>query len=219
MSPVEQHGLLLLNGTRIVHGAGATTKDAFPPKMNIPGRLQIFDAGHANDTSTPCFCGPQGLLPFDTNTRMPRHVHMAPDRSGEGNRYIVEKIMVMEGVAVAELGGEFYVIPPHTMVLIGAGVPHTWTACPPGINFGALGFPTGGEEVVSTGKFVAVYEYEVPTSFFPTAQTHTLSTEEEYVRCDDLHAIRIPEMTVEELKERAWFVWGREMRKLSVDYS
>lgn len=121
--------------------------------------------------------------------------------------------MVMEGVAVAELGGEFYVLPPHTLVLIGAGVPHTWTACPPGIDFGALGFSTE-EKVVSKGKFVAVFEYEAPTSFFPTAQTNTLATEEEYVRCDDLHAIRIPAMTAEEIQRQAWFVWGKEIRKL-----
>lgn len=144
---------------------------------------------------------------------MPRHVHMAPDPAGKGHRYIVEKIMVMEGVAVAELGGEFYVLPPHTLVLIGAGVPHTWTACPPGIDFGALGFSTE-EKVVSKGKFVAVFEYEAPTSFFPTAQTNTLATEEEYVRCDDLHAIRIPAMTAEEIQRQAWFVWGKEIRKL-----
>lgn len=210
-------GLLLPNGTRIVHGSGAAARDAFPVDANIPGRLQTFSAGHANDASTPCFCGPQGLLPFDTKTRMPRHVHMAPDPTGKSLRYVVEKIMVMEGVAVAELGGEFYVIPPHTLVLIGAGVPHTWTACPPGIDFEALGFPTDEGGAVSTGRFVAVFEYEVPTSFFPTAQTETLTAEEEYVRCDDLHSIRIPAMTVEELRERAWFVWGKEVRKLSLD--
>ncbi|KAH1269410.1 hypothetical protein KXW98_006595 [Aspergillus fumigatus] len=194
MSSVE-FGFLLPNGIRIVHGAGAATRDAFPPAWGIPGRLQTFSGGHVNDPSTPCFAGPQGLLPFDTETRMPRH------------------IMVMEGVAVAELGGEFYVLPPHTLVLIGAGVPHTWTACPPGIDFGALGFSTE-EKVVSKGKFVAVFEYEAPTSFFPTAQTNTLATEEEYVRCDDLHAIRIPAMTAEEIQRQAWFVWGKEIRKL-----
>ncbi|OGM49491.1 hypothetical protein ABOM_001729 [Aspergillus bombycis] len=206
-------GFQLPNGTRIVHGTGALTRDAFPPDMGIPGQLQTFSGGHANDPSTPCFCGPQGLLPFNTNTRMPRHVHLAPDLAGKGHRYVVEKIMVMEGVAVAELGGEFYVIPPYTLVLIGAGVPHAWTACPPGIDFGALGFPTG-ENIVSTGKFVAVFEYEAPTPFFPTAQTNTLTREEEYVRHDDLHSIRIPGMTAEELQEQAWFVWGKEARKL-----
>ncbi|KAL4744929.1 hypothetical protein BDW72DRAFT_208620 [Aspergillus terricola var. indicus] len=213
-------GFLLPNGTRIVHGPGAATRDAFPPEVEIPGRLQTFSGGHMNDpATTPCFCGPQGLLPFDTETRMPRHVHMAPDKStGNGRlRYVVEKIMVMEGVAVAELGGELYVIPPHTLVLIGAGVPHTWTACPRGIDFGALGFPNDdGENVVSTGRFIAVFEYEAPTSFFPTAQTNTLTSEEEYVRCDDLHSLRIPGMTAEEIKERAWFVWGKGARKLAL---
>ncbi|KAH2644369.1 hypothetical protein KXV32_005457 [Aspergillus fumigatus] len=196
MSSVE-FGFLLPNGIRIVHGAGAATRDAFPPAWGIPGRLQTFSGGHVNDPSTPCFAGSQGLLPFDTETRMPRHVHMAPDPAGKGHRYIVEKIMVMEGVAVAELGGEFYVLPTSYL----------------GIDFGALGFSTE-EKVASKGKFVAVFEYEAPTSFFPSAQTNTLATEEEYVRCDDLHAIRIPAMTAEEIQRQAWFVWGKEIRKL-----
>ncbi|KAI3058768.1 hypothetical protein CBS147353_10661 [Aspergillus niger] len=144
MAPPTNHnlGLLLPNGTRLVHGAGAASRDAFPPNLGIPGRLQTFSVGHANNpTAAPCFCGPQGCLPFDTETRMPRHVHMAVDPSNlRKKRYVVEKIMVVDGVAVAELGGEIYVIPPYTLVLIGAGVPHTWTACPMGIDFGALGF-------------------------------------------------------------------------------
>lgn len=111
------------------------------------------------------------------------------------------------------LGANSTYFPPRTLVLIGAGVPHTWTACPPGIDFGALGFSTE-EKVASKGKFVAVFEYEAPTSFFPSAQTNTLATEEEYVRCDDLHAIRIPAMTAEEIQRQAWFVWGKEIRKL-----
>ncbi|KAL3428680.1 hypothetical protein BDV09DRAFT_181624 [Aspergillus tetrazonus] len=220
-------GLVLPNGTRLVHGAGAASRDAFPPSLGIPGRLQTFSLGHANDPSAaPCFCGPQGCLTFDTETRMPRHVHMASDLSGPASkkRYIVEKIMVMDGVAVAELGGEIYVIPPYTLVLIGAGVPHTWTACPVGIDFGELGFdmtqseegPGGcGSKVVSTGRFVAVFEYEAPTGFFPTAQTERLAKEEDYVECQDLHSIRIPAMSAEELMEKAWFVWGREIRKVA----
>ncbi|KAL4796402.1 hypothetical protein BDV19DRAFT_388228 [Aspergillus venezuelensis] len=71
-------GILLKNGTRIVHGAGAPSRDAFPPALGISGRLQTFSSGNANEPSTPCFCGPHDLLPFDTETRMPRHVQMAP---------------------------------------------------------------------------------------------------------------------------------------------
>lgn len=50
---------------------------------------------------------------------------MAPNSSGNGDRYIVEKLLVLNGVAIAELGGEIYVIPLNTMVIIGPGVPHT----------------------------------------------------------------------------------------------
>ncbi|KAL3450250.1 hypothetical protein BJX65DRAFT_305095 [Aspergillus insuetus] len=217
-----EYGFLLPNKTRIVHGAGSAKRDAFPPHVEIPGQLQTFSGGHANDpSSTPCFCGPHGILPFTTETRMPRHVHMSaaePTNTKQQRRYVVEKIMVMDGVAVAELGGEIYVIPPYTLVLIGAGVPHTWTACPKGIDFRELGFGAGDAEdeaaAVSTGSFVAVFEYEAPTAFYPTAQTETLTTEEDYVRCEDLHSIRIPSMTAAELKEQAWFVWGKMVRKL-----
>lgn len=138
---------------------------------------------------------------------------MSPKSSGDGKRYIVEKILVLNGVALAELSGEIYVIPPNTMVLIGPGVPHTWTACPPGLNLQEVGV-SKGEKIVSEGKFTAVFEYEEPTAFFPTAQTNVLKEESEYVECDDLHEIQIPAFKLEELKKDAWFVWGRGVRKL-----
>lgn len=208
------YGFTLPNGSKIIHGEGVMVKDAYPPELNIPGQLQVFSPGGKADSQTPCFCGPHGIFSFDVNLRMPRHVHMSPKASGQGNRYIVEKILVMNGVALAELSGEIYVVPPNTMVLIGPGVPHTWTACPPGLDLQDLGI-SGDEKIVSEGKFIAVYEYEQPTGFFPTAQTNVLREESEYVNCDDLHGIKIPAFTLEQLKEDAWFVWGRGVRKLN----
>jgi quercetin dioxygenase-like cupin family protein len=213
MASSFQYGFTLPNGTKIIHGEGVLVKDAYPPELNIPGQLQVFSPGHRDDATIPGFRGPQGIFSFDVNLRMPRHVHMAPRESGSGNRYIVEKILVLNGVALAELGGEIYIIPPNTMVLIGAGVPHTWTACPPGLDLSELGVSTD-ERVISEGKFTAVYEYEEPTGFYPTAQTEILESESDYVRCDDLQEIRIPEFTLEQLKKKAWIVWGRQAWKL-----
>lgn len=209
-----EHGVTLPNGSKIIHGEGVMVKDAYPPELNIPGQLQIFSPGGRADPQTPCFCGPHGIFAFDVNLRMPRHVHMSPKASGDGKRYIVEKILVMNGVALAELSGEIYVIPPETMVLIGPGVPHSWTACPPGLDLHALGV-SGSQNIVSEGMFMAIYEYEEPTAFFPTAQTDVLKEESDYVKCDDLHGIKIPAFTVEQLKKDAWFVWGKAIWKLN----
>lgn len=108
----HEYGFFLENGTHIVHGAGSLTRPAFRPEANVPGELSLLSPGHRSDPRTPCFCGPQGLLPFTTDNRMPRHVHMVPKASGTGNRYIVEKIVTLNGVAFAEVGGDIYVIPP-----------------------------------------------------------------------------------------------------------
>ncbi|KXH66694.1 hypothetical protein CSAL01_13582 [Colletotrichum salicis] len=206
-------GFELPNGTKIMHGDGVLVKDAYPPELSIPGQLQVFSPGHSADPTTPTFSGPHGIFNFDTNLRMPRHVHMAPNVSRGGSRYIVEKLLVLNGVAIAELGGQIYVIPPNTMVVIGPGVPHTWTACPPGLDLQEIGI-SGGEKIVSDGRFTAVYEYEEVTGFYPTTQTDLLKDEADYVRCDDLQSIRIPAFTLEELMNNAWFVWGTDARKL-----
>ncbi|KAI1371675.1 hypothetical protein F4677DRAFT_450159 [Hypoxylon crocopeplum] len=213
MAASFDYGFTLPNGTKIMHGDGVMVKDAYPPELNIPGQLHVFSPGHKTDPATPAFCGPHGIFAFDVNLRMPRHVHMAPKASGYGNRYIVEKILVLNGVALAELSGDTYVIPPNTMVVIGAGVPHTWTACPPGLDLQALGV-SKDEKIVSEGKFTAVYEYEEPTAFFPTAQTNVLKEESEYVKCNDLQGIKIPAFTLEQLRRDALFVWGRGARRL-----
>lgn len=215
MAAPFEFGVTLSNGTKIIHGDGGIVKAAFPPETNIPGELAILSPGHGTDPQTPTFCGPHGLLKLDTNIRMPRHVHLSQKKSSTGaSRYVVEKIVVMDGFAVAELGGEIYVVPPETMVLIGPGVPHTWTACPPGMDFQALGL-SGEKQPLSKGKFTAVFEYEEPTGFFPTRQMELLKTEEDYVKCDDLQGIRIPAYSIEQLKKDAFFVWGKSVKKLA----
>ena len=212
MSTDFEYGFTLSNGVHIVHGEGALGKDAFPPDVNIPGRLYEFSPGNTLDSRTPAFCGPQGCYEFDVDVRMPRHVHLTRPGQGE-QRFVMEKIFVPYGVGLAEFAGELFVIPPKTLILIAPGVPHTWTACPPGLNVTkALGL-SDEETIISDGKFMTVYEYSQPTAFFPTAQTNALQNTNEYVRCEDLHSIRIPKLEVDDVLKKAFIVWGKNVQK------
>jgi hypothetical protein len=84
-----EYGFTLPDGSKIIHGEGVMVKDAYPPELDIPGQLQVFSPGGEADPQTPCFSGPHGIFLFDVKVRMPRHVHMSPKASGDGNRYIV----------------------------------------------------------------------------------------------------------------------------------
>ena len=213
MAPDHEYGFYLANGTQIVHGRGALQRSAFPTEANVPGQLCILSPGHTADAQTPRFNGPQGLFRFTTENRMPRHVHLASSpASGDSKRFVVEKIVTLNGVALAELGDQIYVIPPNTLVIIGPGVPHSWVACPPGLDLLELG--VSDERIVSDGQFLAVFEYEEPTGFFPTAQKETLRSEEDYARCEDLQNIRFPVMSLEQIRGTAKFVWGRSAASL-----
>ncbi|KAH7389184.1 hypothetical protein BKA64DRAFT_758369 [Cadophora sp. MPI-SDFR-AT-0126] len=207
------YGFLLPSGTRIIHGEGSFVKDAYPPELNIPATLRILNPGHAIDPTTPRWSGSMGIVEFNTTVRMPRHVHLAAKRHGSGQRLVAERITVLNGVAVTEQAGQLFVIPPNSMVIAAAGVPHAWTAAPPGIDFRALGI-SGGEELISTGRFAAIFEYEDNTGFYATAQKSVLKRAEDYVEAVDLQNIRIPELSVEELKRKASWVWGREAKRL-----
>jgi len=215
-----EYGILLPDGSRVVHGTGVNVRPAFPPELDIPGTLHLFSVGHAADPdATPAFRGAMGYFPFDRSMRMPRHVHMSP-----AGRFVTEKVLTVSGIALVELAGEVYVVPPLTMVVIAPGVPHTWTPCPPGLNLSELGITDGGTEsavekakkgdLVADGTFAAVFEYDDATTFYPTANTRRLREIEEYIACGDLHSIRFPEMGLKEVFERAWFIWGTSVRKL-----
>lgn len=230
-------GFLLPCGTRVIHGAGSFVKQAFPLESNLPGTMELYSVGNANDPCCPVYRGPAGCLQFNTTCRMPRHVHMAtvPDTTEQQTddenpkmQFVTEKIFIAGGVAVAELAGQYYVFPPKTMVIIAPGVPHAWVAAPKGLDLEALGVappkPIDIEEdplvsleepsTVSDGKFLAVYEYDLPTGFYPTAQTERLETSKDYTACADLHDIRIPVMDVDQLIQQASFVWGTTCKKL-----
>lgn len=204
-TPLE-HGITLPNGSNIVHGSATKVKDPF---AHIPVTLNEMAPGSINQR--PAFRGQTGFIQFDTRMRLPRHVHISPNVNGkDGQDLVYERILVVGGVALVELGGQIYVIPPMSLVTIAPGVPHTWTACPPGVNVSrATGLE--GDEVVSDGKFIMWYEYEEITGFFPTSQTETLKSVDDYVRCDDLESIRIPKLTPEEVEKRCLFVKDTEL--------
>ncbi|KAF7854536.1 uncharacterized protein EAF02_011711 [Botrytis sinoallii] len=128
MSAEHDLGSQLSNGTRIVHGVDSIIKNAFPAETNIPVQLQIFHLGHSEDISMPAMNGTFGCLPFDINTRIPMHFHMKVATDAKSRRYVVENILVLDGVAIVELSGEIYVELPETLVSIEGGMPHTWTA-------------------------------------------------------------------------------------------
>ncbi|KAI1608145.1 hypothetical protein EDD37DRAFT_674861 [Exophiala viscosa] len=198
----HEHGLTLSNGTTITHGDGANIKRPF---TDVPVVMHEFDPG------TRSFAGQFGFIEFTTEYRLPRHVHIAPpEASAPEQKFTCERIVVLNGVALVELNGEIYVIPPKSLVTIAPGVPHTWTACPAGVSV-IEEREEGPQVVLSEGKFLMLYEYEEPTSFFPTKQVHTMKSVHEYERCDDLESIRIPKLSVSQVYERCFFAWGRSV--------
>ena len=207
-SSSHNYGITLPNGCTIVHGDGANIKHPF---TDIPIEMHELDPG-GNPERT--FAGQFGFIEFTTEFRLPRHVHIAPPTAGVAEqRFVSERIVVLNGVALVELNGEIYVIPPKSPVTIAPGVPHTWTACPAGVTVpiaeGQL--EAAALTTTSIGTFLMLYEYEEPTAFFPTAQTMTLTKVEQFDRCDDLEGIRIPKLSAVDVQDWCWFVSGRRL--------
>ncbi len=198
--PQRELGVLLLNGCRVTHGDGASVKSPFE---TIPVVMHELYPGQVHGEETP-FRGQFGFIPFEEGHRLPRHVHMS-GREGAEQHLIAERILVVGGVALAELNGEVLLAAPGTLVHIHPGVPHTWTACPPGVVL-----PDG---TASDGRFLMIYEYSDPTGFFPIGNTTPLSNAADYQPYSgDLEAIRFPRLSAQEVVERASFVWGKEIR-------
>lgn len=238
MSPVQSkthfglrqydHGYTLPNGTRVSHQAGSITKTPFTI-LGFPVDMHELSANASTtldpETQRPIsFAGQFGLIDFDTSVRLPRHVHIAPPDSSDPSKqkFVAERILVLNGMALVELNSEVYIVPPRTLVTIAPGVPHTWTACPPGVS-PATAFPeydadmlTDMDRCVSDGKFLMVYEYEEETGFFPTRQAETLESVSHYVRAndDDLQDLRFPALSAEQVLDRGWVIWGEECRRV-----
>ncbi len=200
----QDYGIKLPNGSTITHGEGANIKQPF---TDIPVVMHELDAG------VNSFAGSLGFIEFSTEHRLPRHVHIAESQELhlKPQRFVRERIVVLEGMALVQLNDEILVIPPKTLVTIAPGVPHTWTACPPGVTI-----VEGTTKITSEGKFLMLYEYEAPTAFFPTKQTHTMQLVEEYERCNDLDSIRFPPLTARNVHDQCRFAWNRVLTKRNI---
>ena len=115
-------GVALPHGCRVTHGSGANVKTPFP---DIPLVMHELHAGGGS------FGGQFGFIPFTDRLRLPRHVHLD---EAEGGDLLAERILVLNGVGLTELGGAIVLVAPGSLVDIAPGVPHTWTACPPGVR-------------------------------------------------------------------------------------
>jgi len=192
----QDTGLLLPNGCRITHGSGANIKTPFPD-MNL--------TMHELSPSSPIpFSGQLGFIEFDVSIRLPRHIHMSLSK----DQVIAERILVLNGVGLVELAGEYYAVAPGSLVDAKGGVPHTWTACPAGVRL-----PDG---TVSQGWFTMVYLYEDTTTFFPTDSTRIISRPKDYQPFlgQDFEPIRIPVLSAEEVIQLATVVIGKERLKV-----
>lgn len=124
--------------------------------------------------------------------------------------FVTERILVLNGTAMVELNGIIYVVPEQCLVTIAPGIPHTWTACPAGVLL-------PDQKTVSSGGFLMVYEYEAPTSFFPTMQTETLRNADEYRRFEgDLSQITFPKMKKEQVADGCFAFWNQGLEKVTV---
>ena len=191
-------GVVLPNGTRITHGAGGNVRRPMPYAPLVMHELSLG----AKPQADIAFRGQFGFIEFDTDCRLPRHVHIG----GADGRLLPERILVLNGVALAELGGEIVLVAPGSLVDIPPGLPHTWNACPPG-----LVLPDGR---VSDGHFTMIYHYAETTKFFPTAKTRTLRDVGDYEAfTGDIEDIRFAKLTARDVVSTACYVWDRDIRK------
>lgn len=191
-------GVTLENGCRVTHGVAANVKKPFEEVSLIMHELSQAADGH----DQKAYVGQLGFIPFTSEYRLPRHVHMSVDDKGE-QRFLAERILVLHGVALTELGGEIYLVAPGTLVDIIPGIPHTWTACPAGVTL-----PDG---TVSDGTFTMVYNYEDTTGFSPTRSTQHMNEVSEYERYEgDLADIMFPKLSPVDVVEKARLVWGND---------
>lgn len=151
------------------------------------------------------FSGQLGFIEFDTDIRLPRHIHMDLERK----KLVDERIMVIGGVGVVEVCGKIYVVAPGSLVDAVGGVPHTWSACPAGVKL-----PDG---TVSTGKFTMVFEYEDETKFFPTESTEPITDIADYDEyTGDLEKIRFPKLTAQDVVDQAEIIFNKDKTKVEL---
>ena len=117
-------GVHLDNGCRVTHGEAANVKTPFAGMPLVVHELYPGTKGHADNS----FRGQFGFIPFTTDCRLPRHVHLHDDAQSGMPQLAAERILVVNGAGMAELNGEILIAVPGTLVDISPGAPHTWTA-------------------------------------------------------------------------------------------
>lgn len=191
----EQMGLIFPSGCRISHGSGAQVKKPF---ADVDVTMHNFSLKNAQ-----AFSGQLGYMEFTSEVRLPRHIHMDLQKQA----FIDERILVLHGVGLVEIEGEYFVVAPGSLVDAIGGVPHTWTACPSGVSL-----PDG---TISNGTFTMVYEYEDTTTFFPTTLTKAIKDVSDYEEFrGSLDEIRMPKFSAREVVETATVVINKERLKL-----
>ena len=194
-------GLQLGLCCRATHGSAANVRRPF---ADIPLVMHELYEGGSAASEVPPFRGQFGIIPFSFELRLPRHVHMAEPEDGEPPRIIAERILVLNGAGLVELAGTIFLIAPNTLVHIAPGVPHTWTACPPGVRL--------PDDTVTDGRFLMVYEYPERTRFYPTASAVPIRDAAEYQpHSGDLESIRFPLLGAAEVTGHVPCVWGRTL--------
>ncbi|KAK2780565.1 hypothetical protein CKAH01_00509 [Colletotrichum kahawae] len=69
--------------------------------------------------------------------------------------------------------------------------------------------------LLSTGSFTMVYEYEEPTSFFPTASAEPITDPSQYQPfTGNYDEIRIPKLSAREVAEQARIVFNQDLTKV-----
>lgn len=194
---MSETGYTFPHGCRITHGEGANVKKPF---KDID--LTMYELSPSNDKG---FRGALGFIDFTTEYRLPRHIHMTIDKKS----LIDERIMILHGVALVEIAGEYFAVASGSLVYTRGGVPHTFTACPAGVKL-----PDGS---VSSGMFTMVYEYEEPTTFFPTESVQVVDDPADYKPwAGDLESIRFPKMSAQDVVEKGSIIFNKEKSKLSL---
>ncbi|KAF7900774.1 hypothetical protein EAF00_002995 [Botryotinia globosa] len=157
-----------------------STLSPIPPWFQFSNGTRFVYGYAGNDSINGTFA----CLPFDINIRMPRHI--LSDMLSKISSCQIESQLLT------------YFMPPKTLLSIGSDVPHTWTACPPGLDLRELGL-SPDEQIVSDGQFLAAFQYEKNTVYLPTRQTQRFMHQIYCEGCDDLHIVRTPKYKIDDL--------------------
>lgn len=100
-----EYGVKLDCGGIIIHGQGANIKQPFEDMPVVMHELSPGKIG-GEGVSSVGFGGQLGFIEFTTEMRLPRHVHIGPNKATHPDadqRLLVERILVLNGFAMVEV--------------------------------------------------------------------------------------------------------------------